>query len=316
MQDFQPERPQVQPEAEENTEYQHELASHDDTLPLGSSGLGLVYDLKGTEHIVSMVVDDFAPVDDTFSCLYHAVGQRDAVQDIFPDFFRHRLVVCDIFHQIIVDIARLQYRLVQIRGAIVDDKLIRRLDCKKIDRVVVSTDSEEIAGVAKKYGADVPFLRPAALAMDTSKTIDAVIDVLERLQETYEYVVLLQPTSPLRTAEDIEKAIDKAVTSGKDVASVSLVKEHPVLMREIGTDGVLVPLLSGGSTIRRQDMKEIYRVNGAVYVNRVADLTKNTSFNDNPVGYVMPVERSIDIDEESDFLLAEHFMPIPTIFEL
>ena len=63
MQDFQPERPQVQPEAEENTEYQHELASHDDTLPLGSSGLGLVYDLKGTEHIVSMVVDDFAPVD-------------------------------------------------------------------------------------------------------------------------------------------------------------------------------------------------------------------------------------------------------------
>ena len=100
------------------------------------------------------------------------------------------------------------------------------LDCKKIDRVVVSTDSEEIAGVAKKYGADVPFLRPAALAMDTSKTIDAVIDVLERLQETYEYVVLLQPTSPLRTAEDIEKAIDKAVTSGKDVASVSLVKEH------------------------------------------------------------------------------------------
>ncbi len=136
MQDFQPERPQVQPEAEENTEYQHELASHDDTLPLGSSGLGLVYDLKGTEHIVSMVVDDFAPVDDTFSCLYHAVGQRDAVQDIFPDFFRHRLVVCDIFHQIIVDIARLQYRLVQIRGAIVDDKLIRRLDCKKIATVM------------------------------------------------------------------------------------------------------------------------------------------------------------------------------------
>lgn len=190
------------------------------------------------------------------------------------------------------------------------------LDCKKIDRVVVSTDSEEIAGVAKKYGADVPFLRPAALAMDTSKTIDAVIDVLERLQETYEYVVLLQPTSPLRTAEDIEKAIDKAIATGKDVASVSLVKEHPVLMREIGDDDALVPLLSGESTIRRQDMKEIYRVNGAVYVNRVADLTKDTSFNDNPVGYVMPVERSIDIDEESDFLLAEHFMSIPTMFEL
>lgn len=130
MQDFQPERPQVQPEAEENTEYQHELASHDDTLPLGSSGLGLVYDLKGTEHIVSMVVDDFAPVRRYVLLPVSGRWQWDAVQDIFPDFFRHRLVVCDIFHQIIVDIARLQYRLVQIRGAIVDDKLIRRLDCK------------------------------------------------------------------------------------------------------------------------------------------------------------------------------------------
>ena len=150
MQDFQPERPQVQPEAEENTEYQHELASHDDTLPLGSSRLGLVYDLKGTEHIVSMVVDDFAPVDDTFSCLYHAVGQWDAVQDIFPDFFRHRLVVCDIFHQIIVDIARLQYRLVQIRGAIVDDKLIRRLDCKKIATVM------GVRYAAREHGWSIP----------------------------------------------------------------------------------------------------------------------------------------------------------------
>ena len=106
------------------------------------------------------------------------------------------------------------------------DRIQAALDCKKIDRVVVSTDSEKIAGVAKTYGADVPLLRPAALAMDTSKTIDAVIDVLERLQETYEYVVLLQPTSPLRTAEDIEKAIDKAIASGIAVVSISMVKEH------------------------------------------------------------------------------------------
>ena len=83
-----------------------------------------------------MVVNDLAPVDDTFSRLYHAVGQRDTVQYIFPDFFRHRLVVCDIFHQIIVDIARLQYRLVQVRRAIVDDKLIRCLDRKELAAVV------------------------------------------------------------------------------------------------------------------------------------------------------------------------------------
>ena len=141
MQYLDPERPEVEPETEEDAEHQHELAAHNDALPLGASGLGLVYDLKGTEHVVSMVVDDLAPVDNAFSRLYHAVGQRDAVQDIFLDFFRHCLVVCDIFHQIVIDIARLQYRLVQVGGAIVDDELIRRLDRKELAAVVGLCDA-------------------------------------------------------------------------------------------------------------------------------------------------------------------------------
>lgn len=103
--------------------------------------------------------------------------------------------------------------------------------------------------MAEKYGAEVPFMRPAQLAADTSKTIDAVWDVLDRLEEDYEYVVLLQPTSPLRLAEDINGAIQKAVENGKDVVSVSKVQDPPVLMRQMDENGELTPLLTEGSTV-------------------------------------------------------------------
>ena len=182
------------------------------------------------------------------------------------------------------------------------------LKCPEIDRVVVSTDSKEIAQVAEKSGAEVPFMRPAQLAADTSKTIDAVWDALDRLEEDYEYVVLLQPTSPLRLAEDITGAIQKAVETGKDVVSVSKVQDPPVLMRQMDENGELTPLLTEGSTVRRQDMKPWYRVNGSVYVNKVERLTKTTSFNDNPAGYEIPRERSLDIDEPEDFELASYYL--------
>ena len=175
------------------------------------------------------------------------------------------------------------------------------LKCPEIDRVVVSTDSKEIAQVAEKYGAEVPFMRPAQLAADTSKTIDAVWDVLDRLEEDYEYVVLLQPTSPSRLAEDITGAIQKAVETGKDVVSVSKVQDPPVLMRQMDENGELTPLLTEGSTVRRQDMKPWYRVN-------VERLTKTTSLNDNPAGYEIPRERSLDIDEPEDFELASYYL--------
>ena len=94
----------------------------------------------------------------------------------------------------------------------------------KDGREVLSNVINTQIALHKKFGGVVP----EVASRRHIETIDAVIDVLERLQETYEYVVLLQPTSPLRTAEDIEKAIDKAIASGKDVVSISLVKEHPV----------------------------------------------------------------------------------------
>lgn len=178
-----------------------------------------------------------------------------------------------------------------------------------IDDVVVSTDSEEIANVAKAYGALVPFLRPAALASDTARTIDAVVHAIQTLRtmgRTYDALVLLQPTSPLRTDEDIDRAIEAFYgRGGACLASVSAVSDHPLLIRSIDAEGNLVHLLDANSTCRRQDMPSFYRINGAIYIFRIDDIDADTSFNDAAIPYVMTEERSVDIDTIGDFEYAE-----------
>lgn len=183
---------------------------------------------------------------------------------------------------------------------------------KYIDYVLVSTDDEEIAQVSKACGAEVPFLRPPELASDTAKTIDAVLHAIETLRkagETFDSLVLLQPTSPLRTAEDINKAIEAFYQANRQpVVSVSEVSDHPILIRTIEQtpEGErLKPLLEGSSTVRRQDMPPFYRVNGSIYINPVEGISPTTSFNDNPIPFVMEKDHSIDIDEPIDLLIAE-----------
>lgn len=187
-------------------------------------------------------------------------------------------------------------------------------ECKKsryIDDIVVSTDSETIAKVAKEYGAEVPFLRPEELAKDTSKTVDSVLHAIEELGKfgrDYDSFVLIQPTQPLRTFEDIDGAIEiHYENEKKNVVSVCEVSEHPLLMRTI-SNGVLEPLLNKSSTCRRQDMDKYYKVNGCVYVNSVDKLDVNTSFNDNPIPYIMDQSHSVDIDEPSDLEYAEFLL--------
>ena len=189
------------------------------------------------------------------------------------------------------------------------------LQSRYIDYVLVSTDDVEIARVAKACGAQVPFLRPAELAADTSRTVDAVIHAAETLKqrgETFDSLVLLQPTSPLRTAEDIDGAIEKFYAGGRQaVVSVSPAEDHPVLVRTIEQtpDGErLKPLLAGSSTVRRQDMPAFYRVNGCVYINAMEELNRDTSFNDNPAPWVMEKSHSVDIDEPADLALAEYLL--------
>lgn len=185
-------------------------------------------------------------------------------------------------------------------------------ESKYIDRVVVTTDSEEIAAVSRDYGAEVPFLRPAELATDTSRSVDALVHALHELEtrgDVYDSMVLLQPTSPLRRSTEIDEAIETFYSHGcLGVASVCEVSENPVLTRRIDSSGVLHPLLPICSTVRRQDMPKFYHVDGAIYINKANEVKSETSLNDNPIAYVMPARRSVDIDCIEDFEQAEELL--------
>ena len=181
--------------------------------------------------------------------------------------------------------------------------IVAALKSGLFDKVMVSTDSEEIAAVARQYGAWVPFLRYAEFAQDTSKTIDAVISDkgrLEALGEKFDEFVLLQCTSPFRTAKDIQGAVALAEKVHGGVVSISPVEEHPILMRTVDETGKVSRVLNCSSTCRRQDMPPYYRVNGAIYVNFWNELTPDLSLNDNPYGYVMERKDSLDIDTKAD----------------
>lgn len=184
------------------------------------------------------------------------------------------------------------------------------LKSRYIDKVVVSTDGEEIAEVSKRYGAEVPFLRPEYLAADNSKTIDSMLHCIEELKgmgEHYDYVVLLQPTQPLRLAFHIDEAIEQIIKSEEDgLVSVSKVKDHPILIRTIGEDNHLENLLPGCSTKRRQDFPDYFKVNGAIYINKINDnFNKDTSLNDNSLPYIMDEKYDVDIDELLDLKIAK-----------
>lgn len=174
-----------------------------------------------------------------------------------------------------------------------------------IDRVIVSTESEVIREVALSYHADVPFLRPVKLASDTAKTIDSIlytIDTLHSLGDCYDYIVLLQPTQPIRHASFIDTAISTLIDNGRSsLVSVCPVSEHPILMRTMDSDGTLHSLLPVSSTVRRQDFPDIYRVNGSIYINRIDEtLNSDTSLNDNQLAFLMKSEHSFDIDTLDD----------------
>lgn len=180
------------------------------------------------------------------------------------------------------------------------------------ERLIVSTDAQEIAALASAYGAEVPFLRPESLARDDTPLIDAVVQALQWLieQEAYraDYVMVMQPTSPLRTAEDIQAAIALAQQSRADsVVSVCAVEHHPAWMKRLDAEGRLLDYEPDQPfTSRRQDLVPLYTMNGAIYLTRSAVvLAERTCFPADTRAYVMPAERSLDIDSPWSLHLAE-----------
>lgn len=185
-------------------------------------------------------------------------------------------------------------------------------EAKTVDRIIVSTDDPEIAAIAKESGAEVPFLRPAELSGDNATSIDACLHTLGQAKELLGYhpgiVAFLQPTSPLRNGADIDAATKLMHDTGADsVVSVRPVTEYPQWMKKMDDEQRISPLFEDMSKpIPRQNLEKTYLLNGAIYLSTTSSLIDSYSFYGKDTrGFLMPEERSIDIDSPHDFLIAE-----------
>lgn len=187
------------------------------------------------------------------------------------------------------------------------------INSKYIDEVMVSSDSEEIIDISKNYGAEVPFIRPEILATDTATSLDVVKHTIlfyrNRLKLSFDYLVLLQPTSPLREASDIDSAIEFLMDKKADcVVSVCEAEHSPLWMNTLSDNLSMDDFIPKELENKRsQDLKKFYRINGAIYIVKVDKfLSKNSLFlKKNSYAFIMDREKSIDIDEEIDFKLAK-----------
>jgi len=178
-----------------------------------------------------------------------------------------------------------------------------------VDRVILSSDDQEIIAAARDAGCEVPFVRPAALATDTASMLDVVHHAVENCGEEFEWIVLLQPTSPLRAASDIDATLKACLDTGAPACiTVTAADKNPHWMFYRQADGHMSPVIEreGAAANRRQDLPQAYALNGAVYAARRSWLNKRTSFlSPETICHVMPRERSIDIDTETDFVILQ-----------
>lgn len=189
-------------------------------------------------------------------------------------------------------------------------------ESKYVDRVIVSTDDSAIAKVARKHGAEVPFMRPAELASDTATTLPvlqhAVVHMESRGKFKPDIIVLIQPTNPLVKSEDIDGTIEKMIlTKTNSCFTVSEISQRPEWMyRMDGKQAKLFLNEDKGPTKRSQDLPRLAIINGTVYVTGYDTLMKKNLIRDNANTsiYLMPKERSVDIDDKLDFKIAEALM--------
>lgn len=187
------------------------------------------------------------------------------------------------------------------------------IDSKKFDKVFVSTDSPAYAKIAGKYGADASFLRSPDTSGDSAGSWDVVREVLSEFEKRNEYfdtVMLLQPTSPLRTAEDICNCFDVMRDKNANAVLGVCEAEHSPLWCNTLPDNLCMDHFRDGrpKDVPRQALPVYYRINGAAYLVKREELGRDEMFVDKCFAYVMPAERSVDIDSELDFKIAEVLM--------
>ena len=187
------------------------------------------------------------------------------------------------------------------------------IDSECFDTIMVSTDSKSYAKIASELGAEVPFLRSKLTSSDQASSWEVVLEVIDKYSEMgkeYDTFCLLQPTSPLRNGQDIRNAY--SIMSENHAISVQSVTEldHPLAWcGKLGDKGSLLGFISREADNRRQCQEKYFRPNGAIYIADIANFRKDSFlYRDGCYAYIMPRERSIDIDTEVDFKLAEFFM--------
>ena len=192
-------------------------------------------------------------------------------------------------------------------------------ESEMLSNFVVSSEDHEIIKVAQQYGAPAPFIRPAELATDEAPSLPVVQHAVREMEEregiSYDYIVMLQATSPLRTGADIDAALKKLIATGADsvVSVVRVAHHHPARMRFIEND-VLIQLPMGETKElqRRQDLPPVYIRNGAIFATkRDVVMEKNSFLGQISRPYVMPESRSVNIDTKVDFMVAEVMMNNP-----
>ncbi len=179
---------------------------------------------------------------------------------------------------------------------------------KFIDRLIVTSDDEQILKISTENGADI-VRRPSELSEDRTSTYDAIKHTIEKMKEDYDYICLLQPTSPLRHSGHIDEALEQLIEKKSDaIISVSEMNENPHWSNTLNEDNDMSKFLKPEIKNKRsQDLKKYYHVNGAIYICRTDMLLAQKTFfiKSNIYAYIMNKECSIDIDDEFDFLLAD-----------
>lgn len=188
---------------------------------------------------------------------------------------------------------------------------------KSIDRLIISSDDAAILDVARQAGCEVPFVRPAELAGDHASSVDVAVHAVTALEARYDWLVLLQPTSPLRLGSDIDACLELALSRGAP-ACVSLTEpeKSPYVMFRLDEEARIAPVLSlEGVNLqhaRSQDFPKVYEINGAVFAVRTDYFLENrTFFDERCLGWIMPRTRSVNIDTWLDFRIGEMLLQNP-----
>lgn len=174
-------------------------------------------------------------------------------------------------------------------------------ESKYVDEVIFSTDSQDWLNYAQNLGCEKNKLRPKELSGDASKTIDVILYELGCMEcKDFDAIVLLQPTSPYRTVDLLDGAIEEYFKTETSLVTIISAKEQPIFIRKI-VNGKLEKILTTTSDVRSQDFEKIYKIIGNIYINNVKELKYSTVLNENEVGYIIDEKFDIDIDTIEDF---------------